>query len=376
MKIATITYHGVNNYGAVLQAYALQQTIIKLGYQTEIINYSRENIKDVLYWQKNKILNLLKGKKDRQLSTNEEFINMIITAKKFNTPLVKKKFEEFRKQLKLSEHVTKKNVHKLNDKYDLIITGSDQVWNCGRINMEKTYFLDFVTDNNKKGSYAASFGITEIPGKYLEDYKRLISQFKYIAVREQAGADIVRKIINREAKVVLDPTFLLSAAEWEKILPAYKVAEKFIVVYQLGYSTELMKFARELSKKTGYKIVMLNRGENNGLEEYREDVGPIEWLEAVRNAEYIVTNSFHGIAFSINFNKQFYVEVTNEKIRSAMGSRINNVLNIFGLEMRLIIKGEHKNIENIINYNEVNNKLNILKEDSLYYLKNMLSNLI
>jgi len=410
MKVGIITFHKVNNYGAVLQAYALQKTIQKLGCQCDIIDYGRKNLRDVLLWQENKLKCFLKGVPDRQGYSNVEFLNMFLTTMFFNNKVVANKFGIFRSRLAKSRSVNSDTVKELNKDYDLFISGSDQVWNCGRVILDKAYFLDFVGQNEKKGSYAASFGINEIPDKYVDDYKSLLSEYKYLAVRETAGAGIIKRLIDRDAKVVLDPTLLLDKEEWLDVIGKKQKKKDIIVLYMLEYSENLLKFAKGLSKATNCPIRLLNKPYNHKLEEEcRTDVGPIEWLEEIHDAKYVVTNSFHGVAFSINFNKNFYVEIAEERIRGAMGSRIKSILKTFGLEERLINQskqdnsgndsnlegyssvGDYSNVENYsnididysnvdiaysnvdIDYNKVNQKLEKLRLDSIQYLKDMLA---
>ncbi len=382
MKVGIITFHKVNNYGAVLQAYALQKTIRRLGCECDIIDYNRKSLRDVLLWQKNKIKGFLKGTPDRQSYSNMEFLNMVLTTVFFNNRAVAEKFASFRKRLDLSRAVDSGTVEELNEEYDLFISGSDQVWNCGRVILDKNYLLGFVKDSRKKGSYGASFGIKKIPKKYLWDYKKLLSGFEYLSVREEAGAKLTRRLTGREALVVLDPTLLLRKEDWAALTAGKSAKEDVIIVYMLEYSENLLRFARELSRRVNCPIRLLNKPFNRRIkEECRTDVGPAEWLLELKNARYVITNSFHGVAFSINFNRSFYVEIAEERIRGAMASRIEHILKTFGLEDRLITKEEGSSgnkKENFrfgvpdVDYNRVNKKLEELRGDSMEYLRKML----
>ncbi|QHQ61130.1 hypothetical protein Ana3638_10410 [Anaerocolumna sedimenticola] len=383
MKIGIITFHKVNNYGAVLQAYALQKTIKSLGCDCDIIDYSRKNLRDIFLWQKNKVKCLLKGAPDRQGYSNLEFIRMVLTTIFFNKKAVAVKFNTFRNRYDLSRPVNSDTVKYINNEYDLFLSGSDQVWNCGRVILDKNYLLDFVEERKKKGSYAASFGIKEIPDKYLAEYKRLLTDFRYLSVRETAGADLINELIHREAKVVLDPTLLLRKEEWAELVDVKANNEDVIIVYMLEYSESLLRFARELSEKVNCPIRLLNKPlHRNVKEDCRVDVGPVEWLSEIQNGKYIVTNSFHGVAFSINFNRNFYVEIAEERIRGAMSSRIEHILHTFGLEDRLIRRKKYGNSKrNYIKFNycsadidyiKVNRKLEKLRDESVDYLSNML----
>lgn len=383
MKAGIITFHKVNNYGAVLQAYALQKTVQSLGWECDIIDYNRKNLRDILLWQKNKIKRFLKGRPDRQGYSNREFVNMVLTTVFFNNKAVAGKFADFRKRYKLSPAVNSDTVRDLNREYDLFLSGSDQVWNCGRVILDKNYLLDFVEDGRKKASYAASYGIKEIPEKYIAEYKRLISDFTYLSVREDQGAVLTEALTGKTARVVLDPTLLLIKEDWISLLGGKQKQEEVIIVYMLEYSESLLQFARELSQRVNCPVRLLNKPFRHKVKEpCKKDVGPLEWLREIHNAKYIVTNSYHGAAFSINFNRNFYVEIAQERIRGAMSSRIEHILRTFGLEDRLIKKDDTGAPEGKdpkfrygsadIDYDKVNDTLMKLREDSMNYLKEML----
>jgi hypothetical protein len=176
--------------------------------------------------------------------------------------------------------------------------------------------------------------------------------------------------------VVLDPTLLLEKGEWLPLIGSNKKTKPVIVVYMLEYSENLLAFARSLSHRTGCPIRLLNKPYKHKVkEDYRTDVGPVEWLKEIQNAEYVVTNSFHGVAFSINFNKNFFVEIAEERIRGAMASRIENILKTFDLEERLIrtgIQADRVSGPLNINYDKINRRLLTLRADSVSYLARML----
>lgn len=374
--VGTLTFHNVNNYGAVLQAYALQKSIEKMGYNTELINYSRDNIADVICWVKCKVVSLLKGKPDHQLYTVSEFLKMVFFGEG-NTRDINESFVNFRrKYLKMSEPITRKNVKTIRDKYDLVITGSDQIWNCGRVNIEPTYMLDFIEDSEKKASYAASFGISTLPDKYVDIYKKLLADYKYLAVREEQGAKIIEELLQRKAEVVVDPTLLLGAEEWNEIAVPPKSEKPYILVYQLEYSERLMQFARNLSKKLNMPLRFIRRPLNAEIEEECcSALGPDEWVGQFGNASYVVTNSFHGTAFSIIFRKTFFVEIAQERIRAAMSSRLEHLLNRLSLNKQFITSEEVAEEILAIDYTDTEIILNEWRENSVKYLRTVLENI-
>lgn len=372
-KIATLTFHNCNNYGAVLQAYALQQTILKAGFDTEIINYTRDNMHDVFIMLKTKIKSISSGKPDKQLYTIKEFCDMVFKGEG-NTKDISEAFTRFRKTyLKLSQPVSRKTIKTIEPDYSRIIVGSDQVWNCGRVNIEPTYMLDFVSDSNKKASYAPSFGINKIPDKYKEIYESLLSDFSFLSVREEQGASIIMDLIGKKAEVVLDPTFLLNKSDWMK-LKIDVPTDRYILVYQLEISERLMNFARQLSDSTGIKLRYIRKPKVSNFEyDYCEGIGPDEWVAQFLGAEYIITNSFHGAAFSINFNKNFYVEISQDRIRGAMSSRLENLINTFKLTGRFISDVFPENFDEAIDYSKANQILKVHKDKSIKYLYSILN---
>lgn len=369
MKVGIVTFQRENNYGAILQSFALQKVICRIGVECETIDYHRNVVGDVIQWQKNKLIGYLKGKPDKQLYTNMEFLKMTILEKFFNQLSIKK-FDALRDKMKYSEKVDKKTIHRLESKYDLIITGSDQVWNPGRVNLDSTYLLDWVKDGDKKASYAASFGINEIPEKYVEKYRQCLNNYRYYSCREMEGVKILEQLVHKEGRVVLDPTMLMTGEEWKKYTRRYCKKEPYIFVYQLGVSDTLLKCAKILAKRKGLKIIALpypRKGENVC---WMPGIGPQEWLGLIQGAEYVMTNSFHGAVFSLLFEKEVYIEITGQRVREAMKSRIENLVRMLGIEERVI--GETGLTENTMNYDIIREQLRKYRKESVGYLKNML----
>ena len=361
MNIGILTFYNTINYGALLQGYALNKKINQLGENCEIVRYECEaitkkeqpmelknikNIKDLIKFI------TLKSSEERKLSKFKEFSN---------------------KNIKYSRNLyNKKNVNDLCDDYDLFVVGSDQVWNLNITDGDYTYFLDFERNNKKKNSYAASFGYENVPKNYEEKSKQYLNEFNNITVREQSGSNIIKQLNNKEVPVVLDPTMLLTAEEWNEISDFNYKEEKYILLYFIHNKKETFKFARELSKKTGLKLVYISISPKPafGMDNIR-DASPEEFLGLVKNAEYIITGSFHGTVFSINFNKQFFFEI--DKNKGNYNTRIKNLVELLDLEDRAI-QDNNCNIENIIDYDSVNVKLNRLRDESINHLSNIIKN--
>lgn len=301
--IAIITIQG-DNYGATLQAVALNNFLNSNGFDAENLDYNDVNrVKNSLSF-KQKIINDLWTK---------VALRLIIGNKK------KDRFQAFRqKNLKLSKNKwsSKEALLSAELDYDVYISGSDQIWNPDVMRDDYNYLLAFAPDNKKKIAYASSFGKSALPEAKKDVYKKYLARFDKLAVREKSGKAIVNELIGFEPEQVVDPTLLLGAKEWAEIVGYKPNDEKYILCYYMpGDSVvcgAIKKIADDLSAKTGCKII------NLGLKEYykfkpgmdcRVDAGPEEFVKLFLGAEYVVTNSFHGTAFSTNFGKKVYVPV-------------------------------------------------------------------
>lgn len=360
-KIGIITFHRAINYGALLQTYALHKKIKDLGFDNEILDYRNQVLEKKHKKMKLSISNGIKG-----------ILKYLLIARNHNTK--HNKFREFtKKYIKMSEPLNSlDDIKKIESQYSKFITGSDQVWNYNITNFDKTYFLQFTRNNSKKNAYAASFGISKIPNDLVNDYKNLLKGFNIISIREEKGAEIIRNLINKDVDTVLDPTMLIDKNQWFKLADdkLYK-NEKFILIYGFGGSSNIINFAKNLSKKTGYKIVHITSSfkKIKGVI-YEQSVGPEEFLGLFKNAEFIITNSFHGTAFSINFNKQFFIELLPAS--TGVNSRLEHILNLFDLNDRLITSTVVNNYKEQIDYTYVNKILTKEKEKSIKILKKIL----
>jgi|LSQX01.1.fsa_nt_gb hypothetical protein len=357
MKIGILTFHKVNNYGAVLQNYALQKVLANLGCEAETIDYRNNFI-----YKPYGLTNLQK----KGLSGY-----VMGVGGHFTYAMRGKNTNKFRKHMKFSKPVSKYNINTLLNKYDMFISGSDQVWNYKLTNFDKTYLLDFVDDKSKKASYAASFGVKEIDEHYQKEYEKLLSDFQYLSVREQTGANIIRNLVGSDARVVSDPCLLLSESEWLSVAEMPDVRSKYILVYQLGFCASTISFVKNLAEKTGCKVICLPFPMGKwikcrcGLTE-----GPAELLGLIKNAECVVTSSFHCTVFSILFNKDFFVEIP--KGIAGVSSRVEDMLDEFGLRSRFLVNGESENMLQKIDYMSINQKLIEKREESIQYLKSII----
>lgn len=261
------------------------------------------------------------------------------------------------------------NISAAADLCDAFVTGSDQVWNYGAHNFDKNYLLDFVRDKHKKFSYAASFGISKLPDDYTAEYKRLLDEFEMCSVREESGMGILAKLGIENFRLDLDPTMLLTCDEWKRQLRIETQPQNYIFAYYFELTDTLKAYIERLARENDCTVLYLGNAVKspfNCKSKAIKTADPIDFVRAVANAKYVVTNSFHGTAFSIIFNKPFYVELL--KTDAKVNSRIENILRTFSLESR-IINGECANED--IAWSGINDKMTELRNASLQYLRRL-----
>lgn len=361
MKAGIITFHRAINYGAILQVLALHEAIKKLGCEVEVIDYRCKVIED--------------DYKNIRFNKNNIFKSVVNNAISYSTRKSKKdKFYEFgRKNLNLSSEFYSSNeeLKKCNGNYDIFITGSDQVWDDKCVKFDEAYFLDFVKENEKKNSYAASFAFGELPLNLKDKYKERLEGFNNISVREEIGKKIFTELLNKEIEISLDPTLLLNQDEWSIFASESKIKDKYILIYSVHAPNKLFTFAEKLAERTGYKLIYINDSMQKKVNaKYIRGASPEEFLSLFKNAEYVLTNSFHGTVFGLIFNKQIMVELISKTQK--VNYRSKNLMRLLGLENRILENLDEKWIDDKINYDEVNEILKIEREKSYNYLEKIL----
>lgn len=366
IKTATITFHKAINYGAILQTYALQQSILKLGIDNDIIDYDCKLISNEY-----KLINTKSIK-----SLIKSSIKSLITFKMFFCK--KNKFKLFIKKYIVLTNPVNKDILKseeFNNKYNFFITGSDQVWNYEITNLDDPYFLNFVKDKSKIKSYAASFGVGCIPESLKLKYKNYLERFSSILVREKTGANIIENLIDKKVNIVLDPVLLLNQNEWNKIIFKTNfedIKNNYILVYM---STPYIKiFAEKLSLK--YNIPIFNIADfilrkRDKIGQTKSELGPEEFISAIKNARFIITGSFHAVVFSIIYNKDFFINNV-DKIKENRSSRQKDLLDLLEIKDREIFNHDDDTDFVPIDWNNVNKKLEIERNKSINELKKML----
>lgn len=370
--IGIITYHHYYNYGTMLQALALQEKVEQLGYQSELIDFKQDNSLSRYEMLKLRIkrmpVYIKERKKYRALADSREKI--------------KEKNELFEQFYKTYLHVGKKKyttTQQLMENppvYDGYVVGSDQTWNPFVANSPEAFFLPFVENKSKKGSYGPSLAVKSLSDEKEKEYRKKLSNFSFLSCREQDGAQLLSRITQKEVKCVLDPTLLLSAKEWGKYCEFEIPKEPYILVYFLGEKSEHRRAVEKIQKLTNWKIISLPAAylemENNDYKKVWG--GPKEFLSLIRGAALICTDSFHGTMFSINFQRNFFSFCkSSDSEESSENSRLYSALNIFGLSNRIIHNMDNLTAEDIsIDYKNVIPILEEQRRDSIEYLENML----
>lgn len=347
MKIGIITWHNMQNYGSMLQVYALQKVLEQRGHTVKVIDY------------RNFVPSRLKAR----------VFNFSKLTKKIKILMTKGKWKYFlkfqNKYLNLTRLIlTNNELKKIGQQFDCYICGSDQIWSPNVF--DKTYFLDFVPNQKIKIAYSPSVVIDGYNEEQKEILNKELRQFKAISLRENKGSQIIKNITGIDCKVNLDPTLLLEKSDWEKLAENPKVEEPYLLCYMLNYNKEQIEIVRQIAETNNLKII--NIGEDDvGIGEWDINVGPQEFLTYVNGASIVCTDSYHGTLFSINFNKQFY---TFERFKNDdtinQNDRIYEVLEKLDLSNRIVTNSCYS--KEVIEFSSVNNKLKKYREESLQFI--------
>ncbi len=380
-KVGIVSCYFKSNYGSVLQAYATQKVLDDACIPNETINvehnFDFKKGKRKYYIQQITNFHFIKEKMGMVKLKVDKIIDKNLRR---NIEIREKKYKEFRKEIRLSQsfYSYQELTKWTKEHYNHVIVGSDQLWLP--VNVVSNYYtLNWVPNEINKISLATSFGFNTIDKKYDSQYADFLSRINYLSTREQSGIEIIQRITNRQAKLACDPTLLLSKKEWETIIPEQRIIkEPYIFCYFLGKNIEHRKFAERLKKYTGYKIVSINHADE--YVKYSDifadvipyDIGPKEWINLIKNAEYVCTDSFHGTVFSLIFNKAFFnFRRYSSKSKVSTNSRLDSLLNTVHVSKERILSGK-EDIEEVVSYSidyiDVNKHLELLREDTKQWL--------
>ncbi len=366
MKIGIITMHRVLNYGSALQAYALQRTLDNMGYDNEIIDYEFPRKGDIPLFVR---LNL--------------YLRELFYRIRTHSPLIKTKrlkFKQFYKNhYKLSAYrCDRLNVNEVPIDYDILLTGSDQVWNPNFIKNDQSFFWDFAPLSIPRISYASSFAVDEIPENLKDSYKEGLSKYSYISVRENSGIKIVKELTGKVALTTCDPTLLLKADDYNELamVSKIKIPKHYILVYLLTYMydpyPEVNDIIRHIHDQLQLPVIYLDGSKYCVYERNAKvisDLSPSEFTDIFRKATFVVTSSFHGTAFSLIFQRAFISIVK----RGEKDSRILSLLNDMNSKINIVYHDEEFVLDKDISKyvcNEIS--INQYRERSINILKNMI----
>ena len=392
-RVAIIThFHGSTNYGGVLQAYALRKVIADMGYEAEQLRYltSSENTAQQPMRVKNLFIKSLQN-----AITEKQLAAFIIRAGKFGITFVPRKifnklivskrralraenFACFNEQYVLSsKEYTRDTVAESVDDYEIFITGSDQVWNPNWFHAP--YYLDFVPEEKTKIAYAASTAVSHLTQEQYGKMQPLITRFQHISVREENAVSLLQDMTDKKIEWVLDPTLLLSADEWNEIAAENPVKEPYVFAYILGDRKDNQKCAKDFAKKKGLKLVTFPfTASGSPRQAFFGDIhsygGPDVWLSLIRDAEYVITDSFHAVVFSIVYRKRFAVlRRSGDREKGSMNSRMYSLCKMFPeIEERIVgVDGVNVLDRNML-WGDIVSPLNSRKHNSLLWLENAL----
>lgn len=370
-NIGIITYHHYNNYGTMLQAYALQHYISSIGYNAELIDFLQSSSMSKLDMIKLRFRRL-----PTYIVQHKKYT--ALAAARSKKAEVAKLFEAFYKEYLVvgkEYYVSSQQLINNPPVYDGYVVGSDQTWNPNVAYGPEAFFLTFVKDDNKKGCYAPSIGLSSLSDEQKVKYRNLLKGFRYLSCREKLGSEILSDATGRHVEWVLDPTLLLKPEEWDTISSVCRIKQPYILTYFLGEVKEHRIFVEKLAKQTGLQVVSLPA---SYLETQRKDwnqewVGPDKFLYLIKNASYVCTDSFHGTAFAINYHTPFFSFCKRKDTEGTSdNSRLYSILQLFQLTDRMVTDCKlPDNIE--MGFEESERILTKKRNDSEAYLKSMLS---
>jgi|LSQX01.2.fsa_nt_gb hypothetical protein len=373
-KIGIITIFKANNYGAELQAFALQRKLQLMGHDVELIDYP-------FYKHKSHRRSRLSapifdiGRMNRVKETVFPAWQHIIGLRHRRALLTRAaRMDDFHKKYTcLSErtYCTLDALVASPPDCNVYMVGSDQVWNPRMYTSIAPYFLDFAPAGKRRVAYAPSFGVSSLPASVQDYYAKQLNTFDALSVREQQGSTIIRELTGRQVEQVLDPTLLLDAKMWSTVARAPESSEPYVLVYELMSSSTALAVARRVAKRLKIPRVLRVCGTQHsrreeGIEDIR-DAGPAEFVGLFSHAAFVITNSFHGTAFAINYQIPFYAIIPG---RMKNAGRIGSLLELTGLNGRLLAEDQapHHPIDADVDFTFAQAELAHSVQASLAYL--------
>lgn len=325
MKTLTVTFHHTTNYGAVLQTYALQQTVLSMGHDNLVLETKTGE-----------------GKKKPKLTIRDLYLRYISWLRKKDTQRLVQYFADFHKyRLKLTRpYASMEDLRSDTPDVDCLITGSDQVWNLSTVpRFIDSRLLRFGKESAIRFSYAASMEDLRYTDEQKQMLKEALAKYKGISVREQSAKEYIESFTPYQIERVLDPVFLLSKEKWMELAIEPRLNGPYILCYQVQSNKRIQEVAYQLKKETGYPVVSICNGAIRWIKSdyYFHDVSIEEFLGFYQNAAYIVSASFHGVAMGLVFDKPVYAMV-----KKARANRLKEVMHLFELDDFVVHQDEDK----------------------------------
>lgn len=386
-----MTLSNVINFGSALQTYATVKAVEKLGCQCQVIDYAYPSIWHTLHSPGCENIASGSGIKYiiKKILVKVNLLRLAIAINYYYLLWTKKSaglhaFADFKKRFfSTTKRYNRKSIIKNPPAADIFVTGSDQTWNPRYTHSDFNFLLSFVSDDTPKLSYAASFGSSKLPDEYHHVYAQYLQRYERISVREKSGVDLVKQLTDQKAVHVLDPTLLLVKEEWELLANnKLDLPEQFIFCYILNYVfnpyPELGNLLKHLSEISGMPVVVCGIPPDSkvcnstvlGL-----DIGPTGFLECFSRASFVVTTTFHGAAFSVNFRKNFFTILNPH---SSSDDRVKSFLQSVNMTERGLLLQETDissiTVDNLkTDYTECEVSLKKMRDFSMNYLEEALN---
>ncbi len=358
-SVGIVTWHCLLNVGSNLQAYGLYKGIEGLGYQPTFINYRKP------YQKENP---LVAAAKDAVSCVAEAFPRLVPMRMHYGARRFQRKYFT-----QTAVAFYEKDLAFLSDAFDVYVSGSDQIWSPKRYN--PVFMLSFVPDSAPRMSYASSVGTERIPAELQNDYRRLLGRYDHISVREDNASDYLTDLLKKPVAHVLDPCFLLEASDWAELEKPVAVPDKYVFTYIIGKSEKYREDVRRLADEKGAKVVAYTDVASDAAwaDVHHSRLDPREFIYLVRNADVVATDSYHGMVFSLIFEKQFvpFLRFSRDDQENE-NSRVMSLLRQTEL-VDILIDEQTEVSQPAIDYPRVSGRLEKLKEYSRGYLETSLA---
>lgn len=362
MNVLIITCHHCYNAGASLQAYALQTYLRGVENEVRTIDYLPNYLKHY------KLFDSVPARYSKPIIKQLFLLYFLPRRIVALFDKSKRKYDQFKKHyLQLTKHYsTYSELMNTPPQADVYIAGSDQIWNPKLSNgHDPAFYLQFAPIGKKRVSYAASFGVSKIADSHKNMIANWIKTFDYISVREKSGLEILKNLNISNAQLVVDPVFLLNAEQWRHIASPRLITQRYVLVVDYNRGKELRRFAQKIADRNNFEVVAYNPFDRDCIKG-----GPLEFLSLIIYSEAVVTNSFHATAFSVIFEKEFYVFRLKEW---SINSRLYDFLSSVGLSNR-VISNENDMICRKCDFSQANTYLENEIRISKQFLRDILNN--